>query len=152
VSQDNTLPATTDSLQGIDEQTGELDAPAARGKHSLSKAKVVELFRLRRLNPDATLTQIATAVGCSQSSASRWLSAADTDDDAVKLLSSNSLPAAWVLATKLDSEDERIQVDAAKTILKARKILDGDSNIKVGVQVVLGVPAGVDVTFASKDQ
>jgi hypothetical protein len=151
MSTDNTLPATTE-LIGIDDQTGELDVQAARGKHSLSKRQVIEMFRLRRLNPDATLAQIASVVGCSQSSASRWLSAGDTDDDAVKLLSANSLPAAWVLANKLDSEDERIQVDAAKTILKARKILDGDSNIKVGVQVVLGVPAGVDVTFAPSDK
>jgi transposase-like protein len=140
-------------LQGIDEQTQEqLDAPAARGKHSLNKRQVIELFRLRRLNPDATLTQIAAAVGCSQSSASRWLSAADTDDDAVKVLSASSLPASLVLAAKLDSTDERVQLDAAKTVLKARKLLDSDTSIKVGVQVVLGVPAGADATFANKDQ
>jgi transposase-like protein len=154
VSTDNTLPATTTELIGIDEQTldHQLSQPAVAGKNSLTCAQLLEIFRLRRLNPDATMASIAKVIGCSTSSVSRWLSAADTDDDAVKLLSANSLPAALVLTSKLESTDERVQLDAAKTVLKARKILDSDSQVKVGVQVVLGVPAGVDVTFAPSDK
>ena len=136
----------TQTLTGQDEITHELlNASAVNGKYSLSKAQVIEIFRLRRLNADATQRQIAAAVGCSEASVSRWLSAVGTDEDAENLLAANSLPAALVVADKLNSQDERIQMDAAKTVLKARKLLDQDTNIRVGVQVVLGVPSSAQV-------
>lgn len=134
------------ALTGVDDQSG-IDAflqePAVPGKDSLSIGQVLEIRRLRKLNPDATQAQIAAVVGCSTSSVCRWLQLDITDDEADNVLGHNALRAALVLVRKLESGDERVSLDAAKTVLKARKMLDGEQVVKVGIQVVLGAPANI---------
>jgi transposase-like protein len=119
----------------------------------VSPEQAAHIVKLRQLNPDATQAEIAAAVGVTQPTVSRWLAQfeVDTTEEAKKYYAANQLRAAQAVIDRLESEDDRTVLRAAELAHKVGKLLDGDNTIKVGVQVVLGVPAN-GVTFASEDQ
>jgi transposase-like protein len=119
----------------------------------VSPEQAAHIVKLRQLNPDATQAEIAAAVGVTQPTVSRWLAQfeVDTTEEAKKYYAANQLRAAQAVIDRLESDDERTVLRAAELAHKVGKLLDGDNTIKVGVQVVLGVPAN-GVTFASEDQ
>jgi molybdopterin synthase catalytic subunit len=123
------------------------------GYKRVSPEQAAHIIKLRQLNPDATQAEIAAAVGTTQGTVSRWLAQfeVDTTEEAKKYYAANQLRAAQAVIDRLESEDERTVLRAAELAHKVGKLLDGDNTIKVGVQVVLGVPAN-GVTFASEDQ
>lgn len=124
------------------------DAPPVLKR--VSPAQAAYIVRLRQMNPSATQAEIAAAVGVTQATVSRWLAQFEYDstEDAKKLYAANQLRAAQTVLDRLESEDDKTALRAAELTHKVGKLLDSDTNIKVGVQVVLGVPANADVTFA----
>lgn len=103
------------------------------------------ILSLKRVNPEATLQEIADAVGRSTSTVHYWLSRfTDTTEDAQKVLQADALPAALKLGHLMrEAKNEKVQLDAARANLTANKLLGEHSTTAVAVQVVLGVPANV---------
>jgi DNA-binding MarR family transcriptional regulator len=100
------------------------------------------IVRIKRANPHARQADIAAAVGVTQGTVSRWLSALeqDTTEEANKLYAANQLRAAQAVINRLEDDDSRVVLKAAELAHKVGKLLDSDNQVKVGVQVVIGMP------------
>lgn len=109
-----------------------------------------EIVRIKRLNPKATLEQIAAAIGVkSVSTVSHWLAALDNDTvpEARKLAKTNALRSVMKLDEQVDHADPRVSQGAAKALVALAGVQEGSQPIQVGVQVVVGQvgqPAGDD--------
>ena len=114
------------------------------GYSRVSPAQATEIVRLKRVNPKATLEQIAAAIGVkSVSTVSYWLRELDNDTvpEARKLLKTNALRAAMTISDQIDHTDPRVSQGAAKSVLANAGVIERDASIQVGVQVVVGTPA-----------
>jgi hypothetical protein len=124
----------------------------SEGKHRLSPQQVASIVQLRKINPKATQEDIATAVGTTQRSVSRWLAAfSDSSKElALDYYDKAQLEiAATVVDKALHSTDERIQLKAAELAHKASRVIgdEAGSGAKVGIVVHIGqpgAPAGPD--------
>jgi DNA-binding MarR family transcriptional regulator len=136
----------------VGQVTTETHIPIDEGKHRLSPKQVAAIVQLRKINPQATQADIATAVGTTQTSVSRWLAAfSDSSKElALDYYDKAQLEiAATVVDKALHSEDERIQLKAAELAHKASRVIgdEAGSGAKVGIVVHIGqpgAPAGPD--------
>ena len=116
----------------------------------VSPAQATEIVRLKRINPKATLAEIAAAIGVkSVSTVSYWLRALDNDTvpEARKLAKTNALRSVMKLEDQIDHDDPRVSQGAAKAIVALAGVQEGSQPIQVGVQVIVGTvgqPAGDD--------
>lgn len=125
----------------------ETDSPAYK---RVSADQVAEMQRIREINPEATLEDIAAAVGVkSISTVSYWLSKLkrNTVPETRKLMKGESLHAGLKLVEQVEHGDPRVSQGAAKAILALAGVQEGAQQVSVGVQVVVGSvnqPAGPD--------
>ena len=119
-----------------------VQSTADTGKNSLTRTQVLQVLRLRALQPTATQREIAALVGCHESTVSRWLADyRDTTEDARHFLQASALDAAVRTAELMTAKQEKVSLDASKAILSANKLLGNEQQqVQVGVQVVLGMP------------
>ena len=127
-----------------------MEALSSPGYSRVSPAQATEMVRLKRINPNITLEQIAAAVGVkSISTVSRWLTELDNDTvpEARKLAKTKALTAAMKLVDQIDADDPRVSQGAAKAITALAGVQEGSAQVQVGVQVIVGntaAPAGAD--------
>lgn len=110
-------------------------------QNRLSRSQIIHIFSIKAANPKATQAEIAAAVGCERSTVSRWLSDhKDTTEEAANVLNAGALRASLRVTELVESDQEKVALDASKTVLRAAKVLDQDSSgLKVGIQVMIGV-------------
>jgi transcriptional regulator with XRE-family HTH domain len=125
-------------------------APHQPGYSRVSPAQATEIVRIKRVNPKATLEQIAAAIGVkSISTVSYWLRELDNDtvQEARKHAKTNALRASMKLVDQIDADDPRVSQGAAKAITALAGVQEGTAQVQVGVQVIVGTgaaPAGSD--------
>jgi transcriptional regulator with XRE-family HTH domain len=115
----------------------------------VSPEKAAEIVRLRRINPNITQQEIATALDISIGTVSRWLNALgnDTVQEARKYVKAQALRASMKIADQIDHSDPRVVLGAAKAITALAGVQEGTAQVSVGVQVIVGSasePAGPD--------
>ena len=116
----------------------------------VTAAQAGEIVRIKRLNPKATLAEIAAAIGVkSVSTVSHWLNALDNDTvpEARKLAKTNALRSVMKLDEQVDHADPRVSQGAAKALVALAGVAETGPQVQVGVQVVVGQvgqPAGDD--------
>ena len=113
-------------------------------KSGSRRLRAADYARIARLTADGlSAAQVADACGWHVSTIYDALEALEpTVDLAAKLLEGQALPASLRIVDMLDSKNDRVVLEAGKTILGANNLL-GDSKASTtnNIQVVIGMPA-----------